>query len=162
MTHTTKDLAWLAGLLEGEGSFTDSGSSVMLQVVMTDSDVIERAAAILGVKTRKPWKPKGDRKIAYGCFVCGVRAIGWMMTLYQFFGERRQRRIREIIEAWRAKKHRPHLIGSNRLPADCHPDRLRVGGRPICRQCWQREYMREWRKNGRNGTYYRQRKFTAA
>jgi hypothetical protein len=161
MDRTTKDLAWLAGLLEGEGSFTDSRGSVSIQVTMTDSDIIERAAAILGVDTRKSWQPKGNRKRVYGCYVLGPRAVGWMMTLYQFFGERRQRRIREIIETWRGKKYRPRLQGKHRLPAVCHPDKPRSAGL-LCFKCRHAEYMREWRKNGRNGTYYRQRKLTAA
>lgn len=42
-------LAWLAGLVEGEGTFTSSVSSSTLRVVMTDLDVLERIERITGV-----------------------------------------------------------------------------------------------------------------
>lgn len=42
-------LAWTAGLIEGEGTFTNSTSSSVLRVVMTDCDVLERLERITGV-----------------------------------------------------------------------------------------------------------------
>ena len=42
------DIAWLAELLEGEGSFVMSERSIAIVVKMTDRDVVERAAALLG------------------------------------------------------------------------------------------------------------------
>jgi hypothetical protein len=42
-------LAWTAGLVEGEGTFTESTSSSVLRVVMTDLDVLERLERITGV-----------------------------------------------------------------------------------------------------------------
>lgn len=159
---TTKDLAWLGGLLEGEASFTDSRGSVAIQLQMTDADTIARAAAILGVEVRKPWVRKDGYKPVHSCYVLGPRAIGWMMTLYQFFGERRQIRIREIIAKWMAGKFRPRMQKAHRLPAVCHPDQPRSAGL-LCTKCRRAEWMREWRKKtGRNGSYYRRLKAEAA
>ena len=45
---TPEQAAWLAGLLEGEGSFV-SGKSIAIQVTMTDLDIIQRLPAITGV-----------------------------------------------------------------------------------------------------------------
>lgn len=139
--HSIKELAWLGGLLEGEASFTDSRGSVAIQLQMTDADVIERAASILGVNTRKPWARKDGYKPVHSCYVLGPRAIGWMLTLYQFFGERRQARIREILEKWMASKYRPRLQKEHRLPAVCHPDRPRSAGL-LCTKCRRAEWMR--------------------
>jgi len=46
---TDSALAWTAGLVEGEGTFTNSTSSSLLRVVMTDLDVLERLERITGV-----------------------------------------------------------------------------------------------------------------
>lgn len=148
---TTKELAWLGGLLEGEASFTDSRGSVAIQLQMTDEDTIARAAAILGVEVRKPWARNDGYKPVYSCYILGSRAVGWMMTLYQFFGARRQARIRQIIEKWRATNYAPRAPRGERYMATCHPDQPRKGNM-LCGTC----YMREWRKaSGRGGSYYR-------
>lgn len=155
MMRSTKDLAWLGGLLEGEAAFTDSRGSVAIQLQMTDADTIARAASILGVKVRKPWMRKDGHKPVHSCYVLGYKAIGWMMTLYQFFGERRQNRIREIIVTWRAKNYTPRPARGDVAMARCHPDRPRQGikdGKSLCRRCWMRDYRK---KTGKNGTYYR-------
>jgi len=41
-------IAWTAGLLEGEGSFGMSGRSIAIGINMTDRDVIDRIAGVLG------------------------------------------------------------------------------------------------------------------
>jgi hypothetical protein len=55
------ELYWLAGLLEGEGSFVKGPPSrpncPIVQLAMTDGDVVERAARLLG-RGVTPW----DRK----------------------------------------------------------------------------------------------------
>ena len=48
---TLKEIAWLAGLLEGEGSFgayVKGSQSPCIQFSMCDKDVLERAANMLG------------------------------------------------------------------------------------------------------------------
>jgi hypothetical protein len=45
---TPEQAAWLAGLLEGEGSFV-SGKSIAIQVTMTDLDIINRLPRVTGV-----------------------------------------------------------------------------------------------------------------
>lgn len=161
---TIRELAWLGGLLEGEASFTDSRGSVAIQLQMTDADTIARAAAILGVDVRKPWARKDGYKPVHSCYVLGTRAIGWMFTLYQFFGERRQQRIREIVEKWKLSNYSPRLQGKNRVASHCHPDRPRSGPGILCRECQHLVWKREWRKNnpGKNGSYYRRLKAEAA
>lgn len=46
---TPFDIAWLAGIIEGEGSFTIRPGGVQLKVAMTDRDVVERMHAVAGV-----------------------------------------------------------------------------------------------------------------
>lgn len=45
---STRDIGWITGLLEGEGTFRMSGRSIAIHVNMTDRDIIERVAAALG------------------------------------------------------------------------------------------------------------------
>lgn len=156
--RTTKELAWLGGLLEGEASFMLRKGCPKIGLQMTDLDTVERAASIFGVKvgaySRKP-KGKATYLPVWHVAVHGTRAISWMMTLYQFLGRRRQARIREILTEWRASKNVPRASRGIRLMAVCHPDRPRSGGM-LCNTCYRKEWMRKWReKTGRNGTYYR-------
>lgn len=76
-----------------------------------------------------------------------------MMTLYSLMGERRQAKIREILEHWKAHRMAPRSSKGNRLPAICHPDKLRTGNL-LCRACWMRDYRK---RTGKNGSYYRKR-----
>lgn len=95
----TKDIYWLAGLLEGEACFgLTGGTTPRIQISMTDKDVIQRAALLLGTPTVFLHGGKLQRQQQYGCAVNGVRAAGWMMTLYSLMGERRQERIRHVLE----------------------------------------------------------------
>jgi hypothetical protein len=60
-------LAWIAGLVEGEGTFTNSGSASVLRVVMTDLDVLERVERITGVGLIRPITSRQPHhKQAYG------------------------------------------------------------------------------------------------
>jgi hypothetical protein len=139
------DIAWLAGLLEGEGWFGLKDKKwPVIGLQMTDCDIVIRAAFLLGVKSpEKPyyWKRK-NHKPTWKCGIYGSRAIGWMMTLYQFLGERRREKIRFIIEQWKK-------MTSHRAPrgihwtATCHPDK-RIAGMGLCQTC----YMRKYRAHG--------------
>lgn len=105
----TKDIYWLAGLMEGEGSFglrsglASKGSQPVLQLGMTDRDIVERARTVLrhgaAIYTVKP---NGmHKKTAYKFVMVGPQAVGWMMILYALMGERRQACIRDTLAAWR-------------------------------------------------------------
>lgn len=68
MTFTREQLAWAAGIFEGEGCITFSSKSRAIQaiVVSTDSDVLQQFKDIVGFGTLgklitiKHWKPKGN------------------------------------------------------------------------------------------------------
>lgn len=87
------DIAWLAGLLEGEGAFGMSDRSLCVKILMTDRDIIERAAALLRGHTYTRRAPKIDRprKPAWVAQVKGPWAAGWMMTIYKLQGASRPR-----------------------------------------------------------------------
>jgi hypothetical protein len=49
MSVENAQIAWAAGLFEGEGTIVDSTGSVQLRVKMTDLDVLERLLDVFGV-----------------------------------------------------------------------------------------------------------------
>lgn len=96
-----KDITWLAGILEGEGSFTFLHTP-RINIGMTDLDTIERV--------RKIWRTnnkisrdllRGSNKERYTIRICGELAISWMMTIYLFMSIRRKAKIREVIFRWK-------------------------------------------------------------
>jgi hypothetical protein len=141
--RTPRNIAWLGGLLEGEGYFTIKNGCPMIRLAMTDVDVIDRAAAVLGVARRDyTYVPKGKAsyKRVHSCGVSGIRALGWMMTLYLFLGERRRSAVRDVIDQWKASRFNLHASHGSRMTANCHPERNRCAN-GLCRNC----YMQQWR-----------------
>src|SRR5437763_10867243 len=103
---TTPELCWVAGLLEGEGYFGDyggTGRNVRVVVAMNDLDVVERLRLLIHpagrIWLRRPRRP--THSVSYTVGLPTRKAVGLMMTLYPLLGERRRRRIREILTCWR-------------------------------------------------------------
>ena len=89
------DLAWLAGLLEGEGTFTrtysPSGFYPVLSVKMCSRDIVERAAILLGVSRVAQRRPKNPAwSLEYAAKIGGAAAALWMQRLRPLMGERRR------------------------------------------------------------------------
>lgn len=93
------EIAWLAGLLEGEGCFSFEPGKLAVTLAMTDRDVVERAAAITGVGTvisRRRTKP--DRKDQWVWRTRRLRdAAGIMQMIAPYMGARRRSRIEEAL-----------------------------------------------------------------
>jgi LAGLIDADG-like domain len=104
-------LSYLAGLLEGEGSFLkpppSSPDQSAVALSMTDRDVVQRTALLLEATC---WtvanRQKPHHKIAYTTRVRGRRAVEVMEALYPLMGARRQRQITAACEARSLTAHR--------------------------------------------------------
>lgn len=107
------ETAWLAGLLEGEGYFGASrvGNSKKryprICLAMTDEDVVERAALMIGVICRKVLSPShaakvetGEKKQMFRLEVSGYKARDLMRLVAKHMGERRAQKIKESLEDW--------------------------------------------------------------
>ena len=107
MLDETKDIYWLAGLLEGEGFFLLSKSnSPIVGLRMTDLDIVERAKSITKA-TNLTYVRKGafkTHKTLYEFRIFGNKALELMNILLPLMGERRQIKIKEILEVC---KNRP-------------------------------------------------------
>lgn len=98
------DVYWVAGLMEGEGWFGHRrNGDLVIQLTMTDRDVIDRLQTVLGFGCRKERNlPSG--KVAYIWSLTNqCQAAGLMMTIVSAMGERRANRIKECIAEWKRK-----------------------------------------------------------
>ena len=111
------DVAWLAGLLEGEASFglTGGGSASypVISIQMCDEDVIERVRTLLGAAAisrrefdNENWNSTFQVKLV------GSAAAQWMRTLRPLLGDRR----RYAVDAALAAYHPIRLVDP---PAIC-------------------------------------------
>jgi len=160
------DLHWLAGLVEGEGCYRQAKDrrngktvgSLQLAIGMTDRDVIERAAKLIGSPVYK-YEKLPPRKPIYQAVVSGQKAAGWMMTLYSLMGERRRAKIAELIPKWRRQTRKRemcrngHPLSGENLYS--YKGKAYRAGRTqtwdgrgclICKRKHNREYARWWRQ----------------
>jgi hypothetical protein len=102
-TFRDSEIAWLAGILEGEGSFLMQHCAVngknyyypRITVTMTDEDVIIRVAAMFGTKAH-PIKPKKGLP-QYRATIAGERGVAFMRGLLPYMGGRRSSKMRALI-----------------------------------------------------------------
>ena len=109
MNISSADLSWLAGLLEGEGSFMMSRNHVAgrvyhypkVVVTMTDEDVVQRAASLFETKVNVVSGTKKENRLQqYRAQISGSRAAQLMKDLLPHMGGRRSAKIQEILAAY--------------------------------------------------------------
>lgn len=134
---TREELCWLAGWLEGEGTFYYSMSKgnsprIVIQVFSTDVDVLQKAHRLMGSKGLTkipPKKLRGDRWTSNGGHrteVQGEVAAALMRKLLPFMGKRRSEQIKAALDAWEVRPSKPML-----KPCACGCGRMVYGGRRI-------------------------------
>lgn len=95
------ELIWLAGLLEGDGSFYASFEKAPIfevGLMSVDKDVISKASRIVGAKYYKLLSKKANHKDIYSLRVRGNRAVELSELLLPFMGLRRRKKISENLE----------------------------------------------------------------
>lgn len=135
------ETAWLAGFLEGEGSF---GISVLkagrqlspyISFQSTDGDVTEKVATLFSTKAHGPYlrKDKVISKKPYFCAaVHGSSAARIMQTIFPYMGNRRKEKIERTLQEW---VNRPFQRRPDNLPTLCHPGH-RHYSHGLCRKCY--------------------------
>lgn len=98
------DRQWVAGLLEGEGSFQAGPPSApnlpILSCSMTDKDVLERLAKCLGgIAICRVSRQQPHHRPAFVLQLRGSRAIEAMKILRPLMGERRKLQIDKAIQS---------------------------------------------------------------
>jgi hypothetical protein len=110
------DRAWLAGLLEGEGSFLANwhgqSSYPVVKVEMCEQDVVARVADLLNTRLwveearTEGWRP------TYVAQIAGHEAAGWMGVLRPYMGRRRTAAIDTALAVY-------HPIRLTEVPLTC-------------------------------------------
>ena len=102
-----KDIYWIAGILEGEGSFGKNNTTVYITLGMTDKDVVDKFHTLVKFGSRNEFRHnEPNRKVLYRWTGAGRDAAALMMTIYTLMGTRRQARILEHPTFWKSKKLR--------------------------------------------------------
>jgi hypothetical protein len=113
------ELYWLAGWLEGEGSFMAPSPSdknyPKIAAVTTDEDVARKVCALLGVSYMqvRRYNKKPHWKDCYYFRLRGRRAVTLMHELYPLMGIRRQAQITKAI-----KDYKPHVYKMETISLD--------------------------------------------
>lgn len=95
------DIAWAAGLIEGEGCFTKHTGHPYLLLDMTDKDVIEKLYSIFPNGTiRGPYnhKNKPHHKPRWRFDAFGTKCITIMKAVYPYMCERRKQKIESLLQ----------------------------------------------------------------
>ena len=106
---TPEQTAWLAGLIEGEGSFyynryTRRGRTYAyptMALVMTDEDVVRQAYEVAGcvgsfMRSHPPAKREAGHQVQWKWKVVGAKALDLMDQIEPWLGSRRSAKIADM------------------------------------------------------------------
>lgn len=123
MNWSEPELAWLAGLLEGEACFQMNKSPV-INLQMTDEDIISRVAKMWGCPYRSRKRARAEWKQVFYVYVCGAQAMEIMRLIKPYMGNRRSAKIDEVLARAAA---RPGLArGARQGAAKLNDDKARA------------------------------------
>ena len=110
-------LAWLAGLLEAEGSFLrpppSSPNCPIIACRTTDRDIVERVAKAFGVRVQS--NPKGRHRTEYAATLKGANAVRLMRELRPMLGERRNRAIATSVAAYQPASRKLSYVDASEI-----------------------------------------------
>lgn len=99
------DIAWLAGIIEGEGcidSQTLNGNQARVRVSMVDEDIIRRLESLTGIGhvRKSSAKPRSEHhKQAWEWYVNDRKSVArLLLAIYPIMGKRRQASIAVALE----------------------------------------------------------------
>lgn len=103
------DIAWAAGLFEGEGTMRvyprmgTKNLQVLMRLAMTDKDVVERYAAVIGVGrvgsiVRAKSPSTAHLKVCFYCDLYGAKVAPLLRLFLPYFGVRRRERALSVLE----------------------------------------------------------------
>ena len=103
------DWAWIAGLIEGEGCISFTNGWPILQIQMTDKDVMEKLSLFLEVNLKGPVQRKQEKntKPVYQIALRKTEKLKLISDkLYDYMGQRRKKSIETWREYWKNKNWR--------------------------------------------------------
>lgn len=117
MIHGNRDdIIWLAGLLEGEGTFdAHRGKYPRVRLAMTDRDVVGRAASLMDTKIRLSLH-KAPAQPTWHAEISGQRAAEIMCEILPFMGTRRSGRIASVLATQHFRQKDVLALGTGSTP----------------------------------------------
>lgn len=98
---SSEELHWIAGLLEGEGSFLVGPPSAprypVLALQMNDEDVVRRVAKLFARKPTCAQPRKSHWRPTWQVRITGAKAVSWMIAVHPLMGERRRGQIDRAV-----------------------------------------------------------------
>lgn len=140
MTNTqSADLAWAAGLFEGEGSANFTGVSPSLHLAMTDEEIVRRFQAVIGRgRICMPKRKRAHWKQAWWWSAAGQQVEEIVGRLWPHLGTRRREQIIRMLHRFDV-----YLAGQQqkrtRVCERCQGTFLSSFNKPKarwCRPCW--------------------------
>ena len=144
------DIRWIAGFLEGEGSFQFQrprlgGGAPKVEASQCQQWPLGRLQNLVGGHIYA--RPGKGRQNPFSLwYVAGANAVGLMMTLYSELSPRRKEQIRAALSLWRQMKPGPKFRTHCSHGHPFSPDNMyRYHGARQCRTC-QRRRSDAWKK----------------
>jgi hypothetical protein len=113
-----REVAWAAGLFEGEGTIgvrKTPGCQVYISLTSTDEDVVREFARVVDAgKVYGPYQYDEKRKPFWKWNCDGMNGVRVLEDLLPWFLSRRAARAREVIAAWRTRQGEPHYTVSRK------------------------------------------------
>ena len=153
MNWSRENLAWLAGLIEGDGCIHEEskGNKIRMTVGMTDLDVLERVQHIAGAgKIRGPYQNTAigsyNIKPMYYWSTSSGPAYALLVALFPWFGNRRRDKVSLAISQFaKAKVYNGTKIQCDKGHAFTEDNTwIEANGKRHCRTC-RREAARRFR-----------------
>lgn len=96
------DIAWAAGLFEGEGSvFMTKKDGIGIALGITDRDVIENFSKITGIKINGPYTQRLSTKPIWMCQTTGIYSVQEILRkFWPYLGERRRAKIADCFSLY--------------------------------------------------------------
>ena len=98
---TVLDIAWAAGIFEGEGNCNLDGTTTRATVTQKDRWLLDRLSDLFGgnVHERRAQYVlvNGKRTTVTSWGLYGARARGFLMTIYLFLSPRRKEQVRRAL-----------------------------------------------------------------
>lgn len=130
----SEDIAWFAGLFEGEGCFSYDKKFQALRLYLgsTDLDILERIQQVLGVGSISKQKEKPNRKTFWMWYISKRKDVDFVCELIRpWLGVRRTARLNEIIEL----RAEPKATSKNSPFCLKGHERTWLGDRWVCKPC---------------------------
>jgi hypothetical protein len=152
---TREEIAWAAGLFEGEGSafIASQHRQPKMTLVMTDQDVVERFQRVMGVgQVRTYGHNTGGRRKPYWMWTVQSRAdvLVAASILLPHLGRRRTAAVLEVQARARERYVRDRATHCRRGLHEFTPENtyIKPSGHRMCRAC-MRDTARRWQASHR-------------